>query len=200
MGLASLEYRDWTDSMRKALSIFDEKPESLEIKEIEFAFEAPSQGRFRGYAIVDGQKIHLCDISDIYPPFANIKAWLETMTEFNSANRLNTAVLTLDCAGSVISVMAYHIGWHQDKQYGNRRSHTPVSLFIVHRSGRHAAELCCFCDTKRTIKNMYQALMSALADYSSAFDRKDTWHSTGIGHQTSSRLRQQLFSRKIELL
>ena len=143
-----------------------------------------------------------CDICDLFPPFADIRKWLETITEINSINRFNSAILTIDCSGYITTITIHQVEWRELPSSSNRSVPLPVSILMVWRKGcRHDDRFVCFCDTNRTVKNFYHSLMDVLKRHSSLFNSEQHWHAvSGRGIMVSEKYRAQLFLKRIEYL
>ena len=194
--------KKWLESAKEALPYFDIIPEDVRLTDIDFEFEAPHGGKCRGFMLVDGHRYHLCDICDLFPPFADVRKWLETITEINSINRFNSAILTIDCSGYITTITIHQVEWRELPSSSNRSVPLPVSILMVWRKGcRHDDRFVCFCDTNRTVKNFYHSLMDVLKRHSSLFNSEKHWHAVrGRGIMVSEKYRAQLFLKRIEYL
>ena len=144
------------------------------ISDIGFELGPPDNGRLPCRIILCGCKKTLCELSDIYPPFDDIRCWMERILRFDHIGRHHEEVLTLDCRDAVYSVHLMHAGWEDasSKGYRDRRN---LSVFIVVRSGADEPLLSELCRTYRLIGNLYCAVLDCFATYRERFDNNQDW-------------------------
>lgn len=144
------------------------------IADIGFELGPPINGRLPCRIILCGCKKTLCELSDIYPPFDDIRCWMERALRFDHNGRHHEEVLTLDCRDAVYTVHLMHAGW-EDAPSNGYRDHRSLSVFIVIRSGTDTPLLSELCRTYRLIGNLYCAVLDCLSSNRERFDNNRDW-------------------------
>lgn len=190
--------KKWPLAVRKALSLLNEISPDGETCSIGFQFGPPSQGRLPFQMRVDGKRVLLCELSDCNLSFLHeMRGWMERCLLRDREGTLHPELLTLDGVGTVLSLVAVHVGWEE----GRSRAE-PVSLLVVIRSDRDEP-LYCFCRTLEMVCNLYGALVLCLERYGPLFNDPGCWYDIRRLDQldprsTKERLLEMVRSPRIE--
>ena len=181
-----------------ALSSFMKVPKDGHPKDVMFMTAPPDRGFFKWSASVDGREILICELCYCYPPFENIRGWMERSLVFDHFGRLKTHILTLESRDYIVTVSLHHLGW-------DKVTRRPISYLVIVRSDQAEPVLCCLCKTNGTIKRMYESLMEGLTRYSLRFDNPKYWpecrsFKIWFGKGFADLYRDQLRSKDVERL
>ena len=181
-----------------ALSSFMKVPKDGHPKDVMFMTYPPDRGFFKWSASVDGREVLICELCYCYPPFENIRGWMERSLVFDHFGRLKTHILTLESRDYTVTVSLHHLGW-------DKVTRRPISYLVIVRSDQAEPVLCCLCKTNGTIKRMYESLMEGLARYSLRFDDPRHWpecrsFKIWFGKGFADLYRDQLRSKDVERL
>lgn len=197
-----LSLRKWPHAVQQALSFLDKASPCGETCSVDFDFGPPSKGRLPLQIRIDGQIVLRCELSDTNPSFLHdVRGWLERSLVRDREGTMHPELLTLDCAGGVLSLVIIHVGWEDDWDSRAR----PVSFFVAIRSGNMGPAVQCFCDTIDTILNFYDKLTDCLERFRSRFDSNAFWFDVHRFDKlnpvpTSERMLNQICSQKIQKL
>ena len=187
-----------------ALSSFMKVPKDGRPKDVKFMTDPPDRGFFKWSASVDGRKVLICELCYCYPPFENIRGWMERSLVLDHFGHLNTHILTLESRDYTVTVSLHHLGWDDDGRNPSDRCY-PLSYLVIVRSDQTEPVLCCLCNTNRIIRRMYESLMEGLARYSLRFDNPRHWpecrsFKIWFGKGFADLYRDQLRSKDVERL
>lgn len=200
----SLVFRELNWAFTDALSSFMKVPKDGRPKDVKFMTDPPDRGFFKWSASVDGRKVLICELCYCYPPFENIRGWMERSLVFDHFGHLNTHILTLESRDYTVTVSLHHLGWDDDGRNPSDRCY-PLSYLVIVRSDQAEPVLCCLCKTNGTIKRMYESLMEGLTRYSLRFDDPRHWpecrsFKIWFGKGFADLYRDQLRSKDVERL
>lgn len=168
-------FRELTIATRDACEYFIDLPESGVPEKIDFRFGAPRLGKIPFYLIRNGHSYHLGDLCDCYPPFEEMREWMERAMTVSSIGNYHTEMLNLDCSEHILTLWTGQSDWSLFPSQSGEKKLKPVSALAIFQSGKSKPRMTLFCRTDRMIGNLYRALLKALTEYSSQFNDPQNW-------------------------
>ncbi len=194
-------FEKWPVAVHEAFSSAQKYYKGGALTDVDFEFGPPSSGKCPCYVIADGHKMPLCEVSDCYPVLKKIRDWIERCLTFDKKGELNPQILTLDCYDTVLTIAMVQAGWYKCYEKDHAR---PISLFVVSRDDSREATLQCLCESHRTLRNLYWAILDVLTSNAKLFDSPGTWYSADRccllkRHRFSRQMLNSFLSHDIEI-
>lgn len=197
-------FRKLAIACKNVFEYITELPDCGDLEDVNFQFGPPGHGKLPFFIIRNGQKTHLCNLCDYYPPFDKLRGWMERATTRTADGSFCAEIVTLDAVeGSVIILLA-HSDWTIVHSADGKKTVKPVSILLILQSGADHPLVLCFCRTDIAVGNLYHAMLSALNKYKALFDNYDNWfpfdrHWPDL-KKTSEYLLKQIESKKLEII
>lgn len=158
----------------EAVTILRERAKQDRIEDIDFELGPPNNGRLPCRVIIGCRKTVLCELSDIYPPFDDIRSWMERALRMDRIGRHHEQVLTLDCPDAVYTFRLKHAGWEELWEGGHKSIHS-LSIIIALDTSGDKSTLFSLCRTHMLIGRLYCAIMECFVIYRERFNNDRDW-------------------------
>ncbi len=192
-----IEFKKWSEAYSDALSVINGDTQG-EVDEIGFRFGPPRRSGLPCYIIINGRERLLFELSDIDPPFEELRRWMERATRLSSLSRLAPEMISLDCGDREVTLSLIPASW--DKKGGADM----VSLLVVTESESSRPLVKNFCRATQTVGRLYRALMRATKLYVREFSDPSRWKDRERfdpmeERSCAERIREELCSETIEI-
>lgn len=191
-----VEFKEWSTAFNESTSKITDNT-SGEVEDIDFRFGPPARNGLPCFIAVNGREQLLFELSDIDPPFTELRRWMERSTRLSSLDRLNPEMVSIDCIGRVVTLSLVPASWADD---GDEM----WSLLTVTESGSRKPLVKSFCRAYQTVGRFYRALLSATERYEKEFSDPSRWEDperfNGMEERScAERIREELRSETIEI-
>jgi len=192
-----IEFKKWSEAYSDSLSAILENTFG-EVEDVDFRFGPPKGNGLPCYITVKRRERLLFEISDIDPPFKELRLWMERATRLSSLSRMNPEMVSLDCGGRVLTLSLIPASWD------NEDHPDMLSLLVVTESGCRRPIIKVFCRSLQTVGRLYRALMEATRTYGKEFSDPSRWKDperfNGLEERTcAERIREELRSDLLEI-
>lgn len=191
--------KKWPEAVREALSSITDLHGHGDIDDPVFALGPPDKGRLPFRISVKGHTTILCVLSDEYPFLDELRGWMERCLVYDRYGFFHPEIATLDTPEGVCYLLMVHAGWEE-----LRSEASCVSELIVIHSNCRKPSFRCFCRTRETIRDLYEAIQRTISEYESLFNDDSIWYDkyrfSCLDFKTcSSRMMSQIRSETIEI-
>ncbi len=192
-----IEFKKWSEAYSDALSVINDETQG-EVDDVDFRFGPPRRSGLPCFIIINGREQPLFELSDINPPFKELRSWMERATQLSSLSRLAPEMISLDCGGHEVTLSLIPASWE------GRNGTDMLSLFVVTESGCAHPLVKSFCRSFRTVGRLYCALMEMTRNYERDFSDPSRWKDSQRfdpmeERSCAERMREELHSETVEL-
>jgi hypothetical protein len=169
--------------------------EPVEIAEYAISLNGPEYGWLDLRLDVPGKKPFEISLSDVYPPFPEMKDWLEHLIRFHT---YQSASFSIDCEGFYVFVSYDFFGHYEDD-----KSNEPVALIQLaddildkYRNQDYEHTLQLIVPIRKFVTDLYFGIKNYMIENRRVFSKQ--WSHPGGGDFDFRKLMRSFESKKVE--
>ena len=191
----NLENPEYNQKRVEALNRILSGKEPVRIDDVTIEIKGPEYGWLEIYLKVEGKRPFIMEVSDVYPPFPDLRSWLEHMVNYTT---YPSESLVIDCERYNVLLSYDYLG-HVE----NDEIYEPVALLQIgvdipeeDETGEYEPLLQIAVPIRKFVSDLYNVLKNYMYDNRKVFSQN--WSHPNGGDFDIRKLMRSFASKKIE--